>query len=47
MKTSNIDVALKNLNLDKNEVICNGVKLKRVIWKGCYGSVHITWEIVK
>jgi len=47
MKTDNIDETLKKFNLDKDVVVCNGVKLKRVVWKGCYGSVHVSWERIK
>ncbi len=47
MKTQSKDTVVDTFNIPKEVVLRDGRKLKRVTWKGIYGSIHVTWEIVK
>ena len=47
MKDKEEDTIVKKLNIPNEICLADGRKLKRVTWKGVYGSVHVAWEIVK
>jgi len=47
MKQQEIEDKLSEMDIEPQVTDQQGNRWKRVVWRGIYNSIHITWERVK